>query len=298
MILVTGATGTVGAPLVRALRDRGATVRALVRNGGGAPAAWDDGVTAVVADLDDPGSLTAAVEGVDAVYLLTPVGPDAARQERDVIDAAARAGRPKVVLQAAIGLGHLSSPVRFFDAHAEGFAHLRASGLPWTAVAPNGFFQNFLGMAPAFRNGTLPLPVGNAAVSYVDARDVAEVAARVLTTDEHDGAVHEITGPEALRYDEVARRIGDVLGRDVTYHALTPEQIRAALLDTGMAPWQADGIVELYGMYEAGEASAVTGTVTELLGRAPRSLDTFLADHSTALRASPDAAPDAAPPPR
>ena len=289
MILVTGATGTVGTPLVRALRRRGATVRALVRDARDVPAAWDDGVTPVAADLDDPASLTAPMEGVDAVYLLTPVGPAAARQEQAVIDAAARAGRPKVVLQAAIGLERPSVPVRFFDAHAEGFARLRASGLPWAAVAPNGFLQNLLGMAPALRDGTLALPAGDAAVSYVDARDVAEAAARILTTDAHDGAVHELTGPEALRHDEIARRIGAALGRDVSYRALTPDRARAGLLDSGMDPWQADGLVELYGMYAAGEASAVTGTVEQLLGRPAGSLDTFLTDHLTAFRQEPGA---------
>ncbi|UZJ32085.1 SDR family oxidoreductase [Streptomyces endophytica] len=283
---MTGATGTVGRPLVRALRARGAAVRALVRNAGEAPAEWDDGVEPVVADLNDPGSLAAAAAGIEAVHLLTPVGPDAARQARNVIDAVAGAGRPKVVLQAAIGVRRRTVPVRFFDAHTAALDHLESSGLPWTVLAPNGFLQNFLALLPDLRRtGTLALPAGDAAVSYVDARDIAEVAATVLTTGGHEGAVLDVTGPRAMDHDEVAERLGAALGRQLTCRALTPEQARTALLGTGMSTWQADGLVELYGRYASGAARTVSDTVPRLLGRPALPIETFLADHATALRA-------------
>ncbi|MFJ9850645.1 SDR family oxidoreductase [Streptomyces sp. NPDC101150] len=287
MILVTGATGTVGRPLVRALRDRGATVRALVRDAGSVPAEWDDGVEAVVADLNDAGSLVPAADGIDAVYLLTPVDPDAARQARHVIDAAAKAGRPRVVLQAAIGVGRRTSPVRFFAAHAAALDHVKAAGLPWTVLAPNGFQQNFLGSAASLRAGTLALPAGAAAVSYVDARDVGEAAAEVLTTEGHEGAIHELTGPEALTHEEIAGFIGAALGREVVYRDRTPDQARTALLDTGLDAWRASGLVELHGMYAAGEAAAVTDGIPRLLGRPARSLTALLTEHAAALRATP-----------
>ncbi|AJT69009.1 hypothetical protein T261_7411 [Streptomyces lydicus] len=287
MILVTGATGTVGRPLVRALRDRGAAVRALVRDTGGLPAEWDDGVQPVIADLNDAGSLAPALDGIDAVYLLTPVDPEAAQQARKVIDAAVTAGRPRVVLQAATGVGRRTSHVRFFEAHAAGLDHVRASGLPWTVLAPNGFLQNFLGLAPSLHSGTLALPTGNAAVSYVDARDVGEAAAEVLTTDGHDGRIYELTGPEALTHEEIAGLIGAVLGREIIYRAATPGQARAALLDAGLDEWRASGLVELYGMYAAGEAATVTEEIPRLLGRPARSLTAFLTEHAPALRATP-----------
>ncbi|WP_456294112.1 NmrA family NAD(P)-binding protein [Streptomyces lydicus] len=166
----------------------------------------------------------------------------------------------------------------------------RCSGLPWTVLAPNGFLQNFLGLVPALRPGTLALPAADAAVSYVDARDVAEVAAAVLATDGHEGAVHEVTGPESLTHHEIARQLGGALGRDVTYRAGTPEQARAALLGSGVPEWQADGLVELYGLYATGAASAVTDTVPRLLGRPARSLATFLTDHTALLPSGPDTA--------
>ncbi|MFF2813734.1 SDR family oxidoreductase [Streptomyces sp. NPDC058000] len=288
MILVTGATGTVGRPLVSALRDRGVPVRALVRNPRNLPAEWDAGVEPVTADLSDPASLAPALAGVDAVYLLTPVHPDAEQQQRHVIDAAVQAARPRVVLHAAVGLGRPDvTPVRFFAAHAAGLDQLNATGLDWTALAPNGFWQNYRGMAESLRAGTLALPAGDAAVSYVDARDVAETAAAVLTGDGNDKAVLEVTGPEALTHDQIAARIGAALGHDVTYRALTPDQAREGMLAAGMPAWQVDGLVELHGMYAAGEAATVADTVPRLLGRPARSLEDFLRDHAAAFRAAP-----------
>jgi uncharacterized protein YbjT (DUF2867 family) len=284
MFLVTGATGTVGRPLVRALRARGAAVRALVRRTNGLPAEWDDGVEPVVADLTEPGSLTAAVDGVEAIYLLTAVGPRAEEQQRNLIDAAAKAGRPRVVFQAAIGLGQQSTPVRFFSAHAVGFEDLKASGLPWTVLAPNGFMQNFLDMADSLRAGMLAIPTGDSPVSYVDARDVGEVGAKVLAEEGHEGSVYSLTGPQSLRHTEIASQIGAVLGREVAYRAATPEQASAAMLDAGMPEWLVGGLVELYTMYASGEAAVVTDDVSRLLGRPARSLGEFLTEHAPALR--------------
>jgi uncharacterized protein YbjT (DUF2867 family) len=285
MILITGATGTVGTQLVRALRAAGTDVRALVRDESRAPADWDAGVQLAVADLTDPASLAAAIEGVEAIYLLAPVHPEMAQHERDVIDAAVRTvGQPRIVLQAAAGVERRLADVPFVAAHVAGFDHLRESGLPWTVLAPNGFMQNFLGMATSLRAGAMALPAGESAVSYVDTRDVADVAATVLTTGGHDGMVYQLTGPESLTHGEIAKRIGAVVGRDVAYDAIAPERARAAMLSAGLDSWRADGLIELYGMYAAGDAAAVSDDVPRLLGRPARSLHEFLTEHAAALR--------------
>lgn len=161
MILVTGATGTTGRHLVPALRAKGARVRALVRDPRTAPATWDDGVEPAAADMSDPSSLTAAADGVQAVYLLAPVGESMASYERNVIYAAARsASRPRVVLHAAAGFMRHPDGARFLTAHAEALRHLRATGLAWTALAPNGFFQNFLSLRARLAAGVLPAACG------------------------------------------------------------------------------------------------------------------------------------------
>ncbi|HZE37782.1 MAG TPA: NAD(P)H-binding protein [Stackebrandtia sp.] len=285
MILVTGASGTVGALLVEELRARDRPVRAMLRDVAAASTRWDAKTRPVVADFADPASLDAAVAAVDAIYLLAAVHPEMAAHERNVIDAAARSdARPRIVLHAAAGVDARPEGVRFLTAHARALDHLRASGLDWTVLAPNGFFQNFLGMAPSVKAGGIALPAGNAAVSYVDARDVAAVAAHVLTSDGHAGRIYPVTGPRALTHGEIAEALGAAANRTVTYRAVTGEQARDAMLAAGLDTWRVDGLVELYGMYASGFAARVSDTVPTLLRRPARSFDEFLAAHPGVFR--------------
>ncbi|MER7673297.1 NAD(P)H-binding protein [Kitasatospora sp. NPDC096128] len=286
MIVVTGATGTVGSKIVAGLRERGLEVRALVRAGSAGPAEWDAGVERVAADFADPASLDALLAGADTVYLLVAVHPEMAEHERNVIDAAVRTGRrPRIVLHAAAGVEYRPEGVRFVGSHVAGLDHLKASGLPWTVLSPNGFHQNFLGTAPTVKAGHLAVPGGEGAVSYVDARDVAAAAVEVLATEGHEGAVYTLTGPAALTHGELAEQLGAAAGHPVSYTALTPEAALDGLLGMGWEPWRAEGMVELYGLYAAGAASAVSPDVEKLTGRPPRSFAEFAAEHADAFRA-------------
>ena len=281
MILVTGAAGTVGTLLVKALRAKGVAVRALVRDGDAPPTGWDDdGVQRTVADLGDPKSLRAAVDGVDAIYLLVPADPPMADYERNVIEAAARsAAGPRVTLHAALGIADPSG-VRFLESHAAALDTLKASGLRWTVLAPNGFFQNFLPMRASLEAGSLSLPAGAAPVSYIDAADVAACAAAVLTSGGHDGSVYTLTGPGALTHGAIADQLSAIVGRTVRYQALDPREGRDALMAAGMDEWHAAGMVELYGLYASGAGAEVSPDVERLIGRPPRSLASFLADNA------------------
>ncbi|MFJ9843590.1 NAD(P)H-binding protein [Kitasatospora sp. NPDC101155] len=285
MIVVTGATGTVGSKVVVGLRERGQAVRALVRAGSEGPAEWDEAVERVAADFIDPDSLDMALAGADTVYLLVAVHPEMSAHERNVIDAAVRTGRrPRIVLHAAAGIEYRPEGVRFVGTHVAGLDHLKASGLPWTVLGPNGFYQNFLGMAESVKAGTLAVPGGEAAVSYVDARDVAAAAVEVLATDGHEGAVYTLTGPAGLTHGELAEQLAAVAGRPVSYTALAPEQALAGMLGAGWPAWRAEGMVELYGLYAAGQASAVSSDVEKLTGRRPRSFAEFAAEHADVFR--------------
>ncbi|MEV5873683.1 NAD(P)H-binding protein [Streptomyces sp. NPDC052101] len=286
MIVVTGATGTVGSDVVTGLRARGADVRALVRAGSAVPAGWDAEVEVMAADFTDPASLDKALADADAVYVLVAVHPEMDAHERNVIEAAVRTGRqPRVVLQAAAGVGEHGEGIRFLAAHTAGFGYLGASGLPWTVLAPNGFFQNFLGMAESLRTGRLALPGGAGAVSYVDTRDVAEAAVAVLTGDGHEYSIYTLTGPAALTHTEIAGVLGETVGHPVTYEALEPQAALAAMLSAGWAPWRAEGMVELYGLYAAGGAAEVTDEVERLTGHPARPFTAFAAEHAATLRA-------------
>ncbi len=145
--------------------------------------------------------------------------------------------------------------------------------------------QNLLGLAAGIQEqGAFFLPAGDGAVSHVDARDVAAVAAHVLTSEGHAGATYTVTGPEALTYQQVAERIGAALGKPVRYVDVPGEAARSAMVEAGMPAWVADGLVALNGVYKSGAAAQVTDEVRKATGRSPRTLPDFLADHLGAFR--------------
>ncbi len=284
MILVTGATGSVGSELVVRLCAGGSPTRALVRSPEKADALRGYDCEIAVGDYGDAAELDRAMCDVQAVFLVAPPSPDLPAQERNVLDAALRAGRPRVVKLASIGVGTPEFG-RLADIHTEALAALERSGLPHTVLVPNLYMQDLLGFAaPVQESGLLPVPGGDAAVSHIDARDIAAVAAHVLTGPGHDGATYALTGPESLTYAEVAAELSRVLDRDVRYLDATPEQARAATLASGGSEWFADGLVEMLAAVRQGKAAKVTDEVARAIGRPARTMARFLAEHRAAFR--------------
>jgi uncharacterized protein YbjT (DUF2867 family) len=145
--------------------------------------------------------------------------------------------------------------------------------------------QNTLAWGPQVHEATFYSPVPDAAVSVVDARDVAEVAAAALTDPAHEGKSYGLSGPEAVSYREQARRVFAAAGREVEVEEVSVEDLKRELVRAGVPPWNAEGLAELFGLYASGGATMVTTGVNDALGRPPRDLDTFAADHVEAFRA-------------
>jgi uncharacterized protein YbjT (DUF2867 family) len=122
-------------------------------------------------------------------------------------------------------------------------------------------------------------PLVNAPISFIDAGDVAQVAAHVLTTAGHDGRVYHLTGPEALTYPEAAAVFAAVLGKPVRYVGLPDDQARAAMLNRGVPEFHADTLIEVARAYRSGGADTVTSTVPELTGRPAAGLADFVSRH-------------------
>lgn len=284
MILVTGSTGNVGGALVSRLSTAGVPVRALVRsrNRGDDLRGYD--VDLAVGTYEDDASLRAALDGVDRVFLLTPASERMAEQELALVRAASGSGVRVVKLAAAGVDAPEESPVRFLRQHQEVVRGLADSGLPFTVLAPGSFMQNLLRQAAPVQEGVLPSTTGDGAISWVDVRDVAAVAAHVLTSDGHEGATYTITGPEALTSAEVAEVLARVLGREVRPQVVSPEQSRAVLLESGVDAWLADGLGELDEVARSGGASGVTDEVQKATGAPARSLEEFVREHQAAFR--------------
>lgn len=272
MILVTGATGTTGSVVLKELLDRGAPVRALTHSPGKVDELRALGAEVAVGDLDDPGTLDDAMRGVERMYLVQTANERQAAQEVNAISAAERAGAYAVVKLGAQGQDP-QADVRFLRIHAEVTEHLQQSSLRWTILQPSGFFQNVLGQAQGIGEGYLVSPRPDARITHVDARDVAEVAARALAEEGHENCTYVLTGPAALTDADVARELG------VELKAVEPHVARAAMLGGGYPEWNVDGLLELDDFYRSGAAATPAPDVVALLGRKPRSIADFVGDH-------------------
>jgi uncharacterized protein YbjT (DUF2867 family) len=284
VILIIGGRSKIGSALLELLSARGEQVRALVRERERADA-LPAGAEAVVGDLASPESLRQAMAGVEKVFLLSSPHPDAVQWHRNAIDAARESGVTLLVRSSILGADR-ESPAEFVSAHTQSDRDLEQSGLDYVILRPNMFSQNIPeSTIPAIGDdGLLYADAGEARLSMVDTRDVAAVAAAVLTENGHAGAAYDITGPEALSYRDVAAKLSSVLGREITYVDAPDDAVRSALLGFGLDPWFADGLVGLFAEYRRsgpdGYASVVTDTVERVTGRPARSLDDLLSEHT------------------
>jgi uncharacterized protein YbjT (DUF2867 family) len=279
-ILVTGATGNVGAHVVRELRRRGAAVRAFVRDPAAAAERLGDDVELAVGDFGDAASVRRALAGVDRVFLACANHPRQVEYETGVIDAAAGAGVARIVKLSTLA-ARVGSPVAFWDWQGRIEAHLRASATPAVLLHANFYMSNVLAAAGAVRSdGVLPAPAGGARVGMVDPRDVAAVAAAALTEDGHEGRTHVITGPEAITYAQIADALAAATGRAVRFVDVPDAAAREAFVAAGVPDGVAATVVALFGKLREGAGELVTDTVRAVTGRAPRTIAEFAHDHA------------------
>lgn len=280
MILVTGATGTVGREVVGRLAAHGADVRIMVRDPSKAGGLAAPGVEVIEGDFDRPETLEAACAGAGRAFLLTSSSERAEAQQVAFVRAARGAGVRHIVKLSQLG-AELDSPGRFQRYHAAVEEAIRASGLAYTFLRPNLFMQGLLNFRPTIASrGAFFAAAGDARVSAIDVRDLADVAAAALADPGHEGKSYELTGPEAPTHAEMAAQLSEALGRPIAFVDVTPEAMRAALAGVGFPDWQADGLLEEYAMYRRGEAAAVGGGVRAAIGRDPRRFEEFARDYA------------------
>lgn len=275
MILITGATGTVGSEVVAALLpSQAGHLRVLTRNPG---AVFPDGTQKVVADLGD-GDLAPALDGVHAVFLLTD-GLDIAARDRRLIAAAQQAGVERIVKLSVRSVGYdAADPIT--DQHRCGEEALRDSGIGWSVLRPTAFMSNALnwaGMIAADQVVYAPFPAGRAAV--VDPADIAAVAAACLTQDGHNHRVYELTGPESLSPADQVAVLGKVLARDLSYAEVDADSTIAQWVSYGMPEEYAHAAIEQFRSTMEPYNSEPTGDVAAVTGRPARSFTDWAQAH-------------------
>jgi uncharacterized protein YbjT (DUF2867 family) len=278
-LLFVGAPGLIGNHVIPVLVKAGFTVRAGSRRGlsvGGAPG--------IVVNMRDRESLARAMEGMAAVGLVVPDVNDMESLGLNAVAAAKSAGVRRLLWFSSFG-AKADNQAGFSRRHPVIDEAVRASGIPHTILRPNFFMQDFTAFyGETIRTtGTIFLPLGDARVSHLDLRDLAEAALAALTNDRHLDKTYDLSGPEALHTSEVAAQIGSAIGRTIQYRPISVAAMEASLREAGMDPWLAEGLAELYGwVRDAGLGSEITDDMERLLGRKGTSFREFALDQRTA----------------
>src|ERR1700720_128579 len=246
MILITGASGTVGKAVLREVAKTGAAHRAMYRSKDEAAKA-PAGTQTVIADFSDKPSLASALQGVESVYLVCSPIPQLVELESNVVDASQAAGVRRIVLNSALGAADF--PKSFPSWHRKVEDKLKATKIAHVILRPNSFTQNIVTYyAPTIRT---------------------------------QGAFY---GPEALTCEQIAQKITERTSVVARYVDIPLEAQRKAMLDQKMPDWQVTALIDLQHYYINGQGGATDPTVADILGRPPATLDQFLADNASEFR--------------
>ncbi|WP_194542872.1 SDR family oxidoreductase [Paenibacillus sp. JZ16] len=273
MILVTGATGSVGREVVRLLHQDGYRVRAVSRDP--EKANFPVEVEGVAGDLTKPESLLSAFDGVEKVFWMLPLAADF-----NFPRIAQQSGVRHIVLLSAatVEVGVQNAIARL---HLNAEQAVRESGASWTILRPSGFMTDALRWTDSIRSeGVVRVPFGDLSIPVIDSRDTAAVAAKALSTDGHEGKVYTLTGPESLTRRQQMRILGEVLGREIGFESITDDLAREQLL-RHMPPEMVEALFDL--SKQGQRFSKVLPTMEEVTGRAPRTFQQWVTDHSEAF---------------
>jgi uncharacterized protein YbjT (DUF2867 family) len=283
-VFVTGATGTTGSATVNALRAAGVDVIAGVHSPEKSGPLKELGAVIKQLNYADAAGMTAAMRGADRLFLVTPVTEQTENLTASIVEAARAAGVAHIAKLSGLDV---DSKPGFTLGHWHRAAErvIEASGLDWTFLRANAFMQNFFGSTESIKGqGTYYSPFGSTPVNFIDARDIGEAAAKVLSSDGHAGRIYNLTGPKGITNAEVAQLFTEATGRTITCIYIGVEQLRQGLIGYGMPEVEAGATAELLGVMATGTAGYTSPDVERLLGHAPRGFAQFLKDYGGAFR--------------
>jgi len=280
MIVIMGATGTIGSALLERLVDLGVPARALSRE----PEKLRDQIgekgrstiEVASADASDPESLRGAFAGGSQLFLAMSNSPRQIELETSIIQIAVEAGIKHIVKISSPAF-EKSSPVAVAGWHHEIEKTLNESGITHTVLRPYAFMQNLLRLVPTVTTQDIFFgSMGDSQCNFIDCRDIADVAAEVLTNREVSGQIYTLTGPEIFSYPQIASKLSALLARPIRYINMDPQVLLGNLIEHGhMPPWLANHVVEIQTMSTV-VLEKPNDTVKRLLGREPRTIDAFL----------------------
>jgi uncharacterized protein YbjT (DUF2867 family) len=283
-ILVTGATGKVGSALLDNLGNADVNLRAFVRAEAEAQSLSERGVEVALGDFSMPETLGPALEDVSTVFLLTPIHPQQVTQATNVIEAARESGNDPRVVRLSVHQASHEAPTRISRQHAVIEDRLVSSGLSYTLLRPQSFMQNTLMAAPTVASeGRIYQPMKESRLGMVDARDIGEVAAKILTQEGHEGKIYTLTGPAAISFHDVAAALSRALGKEVGYIPIPLEKAKGAMLSRGIPEWLADALNDYARAHSEGYSDWTTDEVERLTGLPATPYEKFANDFARAF---------------
>lgn len=286
-ILVVGAAGNNGIAAIEALANKNGSnvkVRAGVRSADKAAQikARFPAIETAIFDLNDPGTLQAAFEGVTKIYIIPGNVENRAQHAKNAIDAAIAAGTVKQVVLLSV-VGAEWEAILFARQFREAEKYLESSGLPWTHLRTIWFQDNFFGWADGVKNGKLYFGIRDGKLAPLNVKDIGEAAAIILTTEGHTGKAYNLTGPELLSGNDIAAVFARVTGHAVDYVSPDEKTTYESLTDSGWPEWQAKGVLELFEVFASNQAAVVTPDGAALLGRPLTRLEDFITANKSAF---------------
>ena len=283
-ILITGATGTVGSATLDNLGTTDVSLRVLVHGESKTQTMRDRGVEAFVGDFLNPESLAPALEGVDTLLLITPHHPEQVAQATNIIEAARDSGNDPRIVRLSVAQASHEAPTKNCRQHAQIEEELISSGLPYTLLRPTTFMQNTLATARTVSSeGRIYQPFKDGKLGMIDARDIGEVAVKVLTEEGHEGKTYTLTGPAAISFHDIAEMLSEVLRKKVDYVPITLEKAKEAMLGMGSSEWKAEVLIEYARAHSQGYSNFTTEDVEQLTGHTATSYRKFASDFERAF---------------
>lgn len=279
MILIIGATGTIGTQLVAQLSKEGQSVRVFTRKPEKA-AKFGNDVEVAVGNLDDETSLIAAMRGVDRFFLIT----SSTQQDRNALAAAKKTGASHIVKISTQEAGW--TPVEGHGHwHKEREELIRASGLSWTFLRPSMYMNFALSWVPSIRaESAIYCAGGDGRLGAVDPWDVAAVAKAALTSSGHENKAYELTGPELLNFGDMADVLSKISGRTIRHVDISEDAQVETFTKMGLPKYTVDGLVETFSLIRAGRFAYLTQDVERATGNRPRTFEMWAREHVTAFQ--------------
>lgn len=279
-ILVIGASGFVGTLLTKELLKRNVRFKALIRPTSNTEFLRDARIECVEGDLCDKKSLKKALLGVQRVFLNSPLHPDLVELQGNLLKSAAEAQVQQVVKLSVLA-ANPESDVNFFRWHGLVEQHMLDLHVPFTLLRSHYLMQNTLSFAQSLKDSqSIFLPMGNGQLSMVDARDVAELAAHVLTTPFKESQALQLTGPQGFNFTQVAQILSETLARRIRFTSLPPEALAAQMQSANMPDWLVDGAIGMYRYFEYHPMGFTSPIIEKLLEKPSRDFRQFAADYA------------------